>query len=212
MSNGWDFDAKSNNTTFVKTEYTKFPVGITRIRIIDDAPHMRWAHWWNPSKRYITCPGKTCPICEIRRRQKANGEIPTHNMTRRYSVNIINRETSKNELLEQGVGFFEDVRDLKEDLEKKNKSLKDADIKVKRRGTDKDDTSYRLDLDEIEALPSNLEKLLEKKYDLEAFYVPHDTESIIRLINGEKWEDVMYKNNNIENNTTSEDDEEVEIK
>lgn len=213
MSNGWDFSTSSNNnTTYIKTEYTKFPVGITRIRIVDDAPHMRWAHWWKQASRYVTCPGKNCPICEIRRRQKAESEPITINMTRRYSINIINKETGKLEVLEQGIGFFEEIKEMKDALAAKGLNLIDSDIAVKRRGTGQEDTSYRHDLGEATPLTKNEEKLLEKRYNFEEFYKPHEPALIQRLLNGEKWEDLFYKNNNENTGDSSEEDEEIVIK
>lgn len=213
MSNSWDFNSNSNNTTtYNKIEYTKFPVGITRLRIIDEgAPYIRWAHWFNPASRYITCPGKTCPICEIRRRQKANRETVTHGMTRRFSINVINKESGKTEVLEQGIGFFEEVKEMKDALVAKGLDLIDADITVKRRGTGQEDTSYRIDLGEEKPLTNAEAKLLEKRIDFAEHYKATEPEQIIRLLNGEKWEDVMYKNEN-NNNSSDEGDEEVELK
>ena len=63
----WDFEINSGGA---KAEFTKFPVGVTRIRVIDDEPNVRWTHWIQQHKRSINCPGKDCPICEIRRYQK----------------------------------------------------------------------------------------------------------------------------------------------
>lgn len=211
MTDAWDFSTNKSNTSYTKIDYTKFPVGITRIRIVDDAPYMRWAHWWPASKRYITCPGKDCPVCAIRRNQKANGEPVTINMTRRYSINVINKESGKLEVLEQGVGFFEEVKEMKDALQAKGLSLVDGDINVKRKGTDVNDTSYRLDLGENYPLLPNEQKLLSNKIDFTENLKPPEPEQILKLLNGEKWEDVMYNNNN-ENNTSSEADEEVELK
>lgn len=178
----WNFSTNNG-----KAEFTKFPVGITRIRIIDETPHIRWVHWMPAHKRTVNCPGKDCPICEIRRQQRTNKEPYTYGVSRRFTMNIFNYETGKIEIMEQGITFFEDLRDLKNDLEEENKTLQDAIIKVRRRGTGKDDTSYRLDIDgqAEEDLPA------EEITDLIEYFKPHTSEQILRLVNGETWEEVF---------------------
>ncbi len=200
---GWDFDSKSKSNT--KHNFTKFPVGITRIRIVDEEPFQRWTHWMPQFKRSINCPGKGCPICKIRKNQRANKEKETYSTTNRIAIQIINRETGKLEIMEQGRTFFEDLRDIMEELHDKNKKLIDVDIKVKRRGEGKDDTSYRLDIDKEYPLTEEDKKLINDKIDLSELFKPHDINKITRLLNGEKWEDVMYENNE------SNDDEVIEI-
>lgn len=189
---GWDLDTGSNGSG-TKTEFTKFPEGITRIRIVDEAPFQRWTHWQQKHKRSINCPGKGCPICDIRRNEKANKMPPTQAIAKRFAINVINRETNRLEILEQGKTFFEDVRDLMEDLKKEGKKLSDADFKVRRRGTTKDDTSYRVDIDEKYPLSDADLKLLENRVDLQAYFTPHTNEQILRILNGEAWEDVMKR-------------------
>lgn len=186
----WDF----NNNNGTKAEFTKFPVGITRIRIVDDEPYVRWTHWLPKFSRSINCPGKGCPICEIRKHQKANKEPYTYGVSRRIAINIINRETGKLEIMEQGINFFNDVRDLRHDLIEKGLSLIDADIKVRRRGTGKDDTSYRLDIDVQSPLSDEDKELIANKIDLQDYFKPHTFEQITRIVNGESWDDVMKSN------------------
>ena len=200
----WDFD---NSTGGSKADFTKFPTGITKIRVLDSAPHIRWIHWMNNLKKSITCPGNGCPICNIRKKQKEAGEDYTYNMTRRFAMNILNRETGKIEIMEQGITFFQDLKDLAEELAEENKLLIDADLKVKRRGTGKDDTSYRIDIDEEYELSDNDKKLMEEMKDLEEYFKPTTPEQIQRLINGESWEDVMSSSEEVK-----EKEPEVQIK
>lgn len=192
MSNGWDLSiGGGSKASSKKAEFTAFPVGITRIRVIDDAPFMRWTHWWAAASRSINCPGRGCPICEIRRAAKANKQPATHGMSRRYAINIINRETNRAEIMEQGVGFFEDLRDLREELTKQDTDLQGADIKVKRRGSGQDDTSYRLDIDVVAPLSEADEKLAQDKTNLEEYFKPHPPEQILELLNGKPWLEVF---------------------
>jgi hypothetical protein len=207
----WDFDTK-NDSSSKKAEFTKFPEGITRIRIVDSAPTIRWTHWLNQHKRSINCPGRGCPICNIRQKQKVNKEPYSYNMTRRFAINVLNRETGKVEIMEQGKTVFEDIRDLIEDLRIKGITLGDTDLRVKRRGTGKDDTSYRVDLDEKSPLTDAELKLIEEnRMDLEDYFKSHTAEQITRILSGEKWEDVMSGTTTSEADE-EESDEEVEIK
>ena len=201
----WNLQNESS-TSGGKAEFTKFPEGITKIRIVDEQPHIRWAHWVQKISRSVNCPGKGCPICEIRRQQKANKEPYTYGMTRRYALNVLNRETGSVEIMEQGITFFEDLRDLLEELESEGKTFFDVDLKVKRRGTGKDGTTYRIDLDEECPLSEEDQKKIDEgKIDLNEFFKPHTVEQLTRLVNGEEWSDIIASSNN------DDEDEKVEI-
>ena len=192
----WDLDDKKQSN---KVEFTKLPEGITRLRIVDDAPYSRWVHWMPQFKRSVNCPGtNVCPIDKIRKKQKDAGETPTYGIAKRFAIHVINRETGKLEILEQGKTFFEQLRDLNTD----EGDLREYDIKVRRRGSGLD-TSYRVDVAERTALSENDEKLLEGKVKLNEFFKPHTVEQIERLLAGEAWDDVM------KNISESEDDEEI---
>ncbi len=189
---GWDFDSgKSGNS--MKAEFTKFPVGITRIRVIDGEPFERWSHYMPSLKRSVNCPGRECPICEIRRQQRANKQPYTYDGGRRLVMNVINRETDRIEIMDQGITFYQDLRDIMMDLKEEGKTLNDVDLKIRRRGMGKDDTSYRIDVDKEYPLSADDEKLIEGKIDLPQYFTPHSPEKILRIIQGEDWNDVFAK-------------------
>ena len=213
---GWDLGGNGGEDK-KKAEFTKFPVGITRIRILDEIPFTRWTHWLMKFKRSLNCPGKGCPICEIRKQQKANKETQTYAMARRVAINVYNYETKRVEIMEQGVTFFEDLRDLMQDLSDEGKDLRDAIIKVRRRGESKDDTSYRIDVDKFEPLTEEEKEEYQKDIvDLKEFFKPHSTEQVLRIVNGEEWDEVMKQNNEeTKQDAQSEDsesDEDFEVK
>lgn len=182
----WDLDGGASGGS--KVEFTKFPVGATRIRVLDPAPHVRWTHWMQKFKRSINCPGmKVCPIDDIINKQKANGEVPTYTRSRRYAINIFNYETGKVEVMEQGKTFMEDLKMIMSDLADDNKTLSDVVLKVRRTGTGKDDTKYRIDqAGDAEGNPP-----VEGITDLQEYFKPHTVEQITRLLKGEEWDDVM---------------------
>lgn len=204
----WNFDTPGGNGT--KAEFTKFPAGITKIRILDDAPNVRWTHWLQQHKRSVNCPGKGCPICEVRRQQKANKEPYTYAMGRRFAMNIYNLETGKVEIMEQGIGFFEDLRDIRTDLESQGADLRNAILKVRRRGTGKDDTSYRIDIEEIKVLSADeLKALTDQRIDLDEYFKPHTNEQVLRVISGEAWDAVMKTEHTESNDNGESEDFEV---
>jgi hypothetical protein len=170
---------------------------------------MRWTHWWPTSKRSINCPGKDCPICEVRRAAKANKQPQVHGMSRRFAINVINRETNRAEIMEQGVGFFEELRDLRTDLLAEKKDLTDVDLKVRRRGTGQDDTSYRIDIDEEKQLSPSDKEMIKNKTNLEEYFKAHEPAQILRLLQGEKWEDVFASKAQDAQDDSSDGDEEV---
>lgn len=197
---GWDLDGGQ------KKEFTKFPVGTTRIRVLDSAPHRRWTHWIASAKRAINCPGMNiCPIDDIIDKQKANKEPATYNRAQKFSLNIFNYETGKVEIMEQGKGFMEDLKLVMSDLKAEGKGLSDAILKVRRTGSGKDDTKYRIDV-----LEHTDEPIPEGTTDLAEYFKPHTVEQITRIVNGEAWADVMGAPKE-EEDAPAENDEEIEI-
>lgn len=207
-----------------KTNFTKFPVGVSRIRVLDEQPDVRWTHWLNQYRKSVNCPGRGCPIDEIRRQQKANGEPYTYGMSRRFAINIWNYETNQVEVMEQGITFMEDLRDVMTDIKEDGGNLSDFILKVRRRGTAQDDTSYRIDKDE--AVPANELNKEYEKTNLREYFKPHTPEQILALINftpitgaptefQDHWNEVMgYGQDNASDNddTQTGGAEEIEIR
>lgn len=173
MSRSWDLDGDSG-----KVEFTRFPVGDTRIRVLDSAPHVRWTHWMNQFGRSINCPGiNECPVDDISRKQRANKEKTTYNSVKKFSLNVYNYETQKVEIMEQGINFMEDLKVLMQDLQDDGAELSEAIIRVRRTGTGMNDTRYRLDINERidEPIPDGVVKL-------EEYFKAHTKEQITELL------------------------------
>lgn len=196
---GWDLDGDSN-----KAEFTKFPVGVTRIRILDDAPHIRWTHWLNQFNRSVNCPGpRDCPIDEIISRQRANGEKETYSRARRFAMNIYNYETGRNEIMEQSKTFMEDLKLVMQDLAEEGKRLRDVVLRVRRTGTGRQDTTYRIDIDGDATEEAQLDGVI----DLVDYFKPHTPEQIRQLLavkenHREEWDRIMQ----------GDDEEEIEVR
>lgn len=181
MSN-WDFgntpdtDKQSDN----KKNFTKFPAGNNFIRVLDAEPHMKWIHWMPQFGRSIVCPGN-CPIDAIRKKEKAAGVDPTYSMQRKFAMNVYNHGTQRLEIMDEGITFMEDLRDIREDLLDQGKNLCDAVLKVKRRVTD-GKTSYRIDIDRIEPLSDAENEAFQQRTDLKEYFKPHTVEQIQRML------------------------------
>lgn len=188
----WDtaFEENGGSNT-EKMEFVKFPEGITRLRVIGTAPHTRWTHWMPQFKRSVNCPGQGCPICNLIKDAKANGETSRYNTQKKFAILAINRETGKVEILDQGKQFFEDLREVRGDNLAAHGEMSNYDIKVKRRGTTKDDTTYRVDFLEASPLSSDDEKLAKNAPSLDEYFQPHPREAIVRILNGEAFDEVM---------------------
>lgn len=207
MGYSWDLDGGEQQ----KVEFTKFPVGTTRIRVLDKMPFVRWTHWIpgvtkDGKGRSINCPGmKVCPIDDIINREKANGMKPRYSRTKRYAMNIFNYETGRIEIMEQGKTFMEDLKLIRDDLKEEGKELSDVILKVRRTGTSKDDTKYRIDVlgDATEEMPK------EGITDLAEYFKPHTPEQINRILAGEKWEDVFATE---ETESKTDNDEDIELR
>ena len=85
------------------------------------------------------------------------------------------------------------------DLKEQGLKLSDVDIKVRRRGQGKDDTSYRLDIDKEYPLSDSELELIKTKPDLSTHFKPHTVEQLQRLINGESWDDIFSKSEEADN-------------
>lgn len=207
---GWDFENNSGDGK--KITFTKFPVGITKFRILEEAPYIRWIHWLDEHKNAVNCPGRACPICEIRKQQKANKEEYSIPMSRRFDINIYNYNTNEVEVMEQGKTFFQDILDLREEIINKGNKIEDVIFKVKRKGTGQNDTNYRIDVDEIKPLTDEEVLEYEEKITVfETYFAPTEPDKIVKLLNGDSWKVAMgYQD--AEEPTTSEDDESFEVK
>lgn len=206
----WDLDNGTSNTD--KAEFTKFDEGVTVIRLAEDNPSVRWTHWMPIPRRSATCPGKGCPICDIRNVQKANNEPLSYNVARRFALQILNRSTGKLEIMEQGITFFEDLKDVRAMIHEKGKDILDVDIAVRRRGTGKDNTSYRLDPEKEYKYTEEDIKMLEKTVDLNEYFTPHTPEQLTRVINGEDWNEVMYPKNEESKEEATDNSEDFQLK
>lgn len=200
-----------------KTDFVKFPEGITKLRVIDMRIHVRWVHWMPQFSRSVNCPGSNkCPVCAVRKAAKDAGEKQKYGLSKRFAINVINRETKAYEILDQGKEFFEDLKIIRmeginppDPDDKPLGDLIEYDIKVRRTGLKQEDTKYRIDADKKYPLSSEDKELAKSAKDLAEYFKPHTTEQIQRLLNGEQWNDVMSTQASSE--SSSEQEEAIEV-
>ena len=187
----WNMVSSSSNNDKKETNYAKFNEGDSYIKILSIEPAIRWQHWVPKVNRALTCPGNDiCPICALRKAQKAAGETPNISMSKRFSMVIYNYTTNKEEIMEQGTTFFEDLRDIKVDVEKDGKTLRDVQIRVRRRGTGTN-TSYRLDVHNDEPITKEEQAIIDNIVDLKEFFKPATVEQCQAAIDGASWEEIL---------------------
>lgn len=201
---GWsDVSSKDNpQQGSERLEFITFAEGSTIIRVVDKEPHSRWTHWMNSIKRTINCPGKGCPICNLIAEAKANKETPKYSSTKKHIMHVINRSSGKLELLDQGKTFMEQLLAFHQEVG----DVRTYDIKVIRKGTTQNDTTYTLIPLPQKPLSEDDEKLLENKIDLIEWTKPPTFEQILDLLNGKDPKEVF--SNKVD---TQEDDEQIDF-
>lgn len=205
MSETWNF--KGNDNQGNKLEYATLAEGITKIRILDDAPVVYFAHWSPSDKRFINCPGMNdCPICALRKVQKEQGLDFTFGTSRKIAIRVWNYNTERIEILEKGVTFFDDLHLLMQDLAEEGVPLQDAIIKIRRTGTGKDNTKYRIDLDSKSPIEDTVYDKLKETPLIKDQVKPHTVEFIKRVLDGEAMKDIYESMKSANNGNTTEDE------
>lgn len=168
-----------------KVPYTKFPEGLTKIRVLDAEPYSWWQHWIPSTKTSVSCMSNDCPICEVISKEKAAKETPTYNNSRRHALRVWNYSTNQMEIMIQGRGFMQNLLALHEEVG----DIRTYDIKIKRSGNDVT-TTYTA----LPTAPSEFE-FADKIYDvdMEDLFKAPDRATMIQLMQGKKWADL--KNN-----------------
>lgn len=177
-----------------KVEFTKFPEGLTVIRALDKDPYSYWNHWLPKQGMGTSCLGaKECPICHVIAESKANKVTAPYSSTKRHAIRIWNYTTNRMEIMAQGKNFFSDLQTLHKDVG----DITTYDIKVKRTGTEMNDTKYML----LPAAPSEFafagnESIVD--VDWAVTLKPIDKDKLLLLMEGKSIEEVFKKSDDEE--------------
>lgn len=190
MSLGWNAVLDSSNGEGGdKVEFVKLPVGITKLRLLDEQPKAIWKHWIQAANdgkgMSVTCSGKdTCIVCKVNREMEAQGLKKKYTVSRAFAMNSLVTENGeeKVQILEKGAGLFSSFYTLKTQMG----DLINYEVNITRTGTKMNDTKYMaLPVMPFVALTdTRKEEILAKRIDLEEFYKPLTREAIEILMNG----------------------------
>ena len=184
---GWEVLDETQPTMTTKTEFTKLQNGITELRFLDESPFVRWAHWINTAKRNISCLGATCPVCESIKASKSAGARPAYTSNRKFAMHVLNLNTGKVEILEQGKTFFTQLRALHEEIG----DIRNYNIKVKTQNAGSTDVTYTLmPMSPTELNEEQLEMVKDLKAFEEVFKVP-TREQVLQLMSGSTPDEVF---------------------
>lgn len=192
MSLGWNLNDNNGGGGGNKSSFTRFPEGITRIRVLlaeGEAPFMRWAHWMPQFQRKVTCPGN-CPIDELIRIAKANKQTPTYQNSRNFSLNIWNYDTNKAEILEEGItmiealqdGIEEVIADYLEDNPGADVRVSDFVLKVRKKMGSTGKNTWRVTLDTVAPMEEEVEKAFINRVNLVEYFKKPTNEQIRELL------------------------------
>ena len=199
---GWDAVRNAGNKESEGLDYIKFKEGSTPIRIIGE-PVVRWRHWIKSLNAGYFCPGPGCPVCEMNKRHKDNTGQTLHATSRRYSVQVIDREDNKIKIMDGSQALFDNLLMMMDEVG----DLETFDVKINRKGTGLDTTWGVIPQPISELSDDDLELIDGFAVDLDEYLNIPTREQWLQLLEGEEPADV-FKPNNYEE---EEDDEEVEV-
>lgn len=224
MMNGWEsVGTKEGQGEGKEVKYIKFPEGVSIIRLLDEAPRSYWQHWIGKAQNGkgcgIACIGKTCPICEIIKQEKANkSKTRTYTAKMTHSINVLVKKLGTQELnevmvLEQGNGLFGQIKDQMTMLQTMGMStdLRNVDLIVNRTGSGFNDTKYSVMVNMSTAKPLTEEEKALEKYELTEIKPKLDREQVIELMSGKSLDEVCKTDESIEPAEISEEVPEVDF-
>lgn len=187
---GWDDVNNESGGEKAKVEFASFDSGkATEIRVLDKEPFSRWAHWMASIKRSLTCPGKDCPICNIIKEQKANGETPKYASSKRHSILIWNYSTNRIEMFEGGNEVFGQLAVFKDNVGE----LSTYTLKVIKSGKGKD-TKYQFIPQPPSPVSTDVVKAYEEfvtGFDAKDYYKAFTYEQMVMVIQGKTLEEIF---------------------
>ena len=181
-------DNSGNGNGGAKKNFTKFPEGITKIRVLlgeGERPFMRWTHWLPQFERKITCPGFGCPIDELIKTAKANKQTPPYQSNRAFSINIWNYDTGRLEILEEGITMIEILQDaLMEALEDNPVAhITDFVLKVrKKKSASTGKNTWTITLDDVVPMNDEEKKAFDERTEFDEYFKAPTIEQVRDLL------------------------------
>jgi hypothetical protein len=141
----------------------------------------------------------------MRKHQKANDIPQTYQNRKMFGLNVFNYDTNRVEIMEQGITFIADLRDVMEEVTNPSEEgeigrpLHEVILKVKRRGTGQDDTKYRIDVDGERSMNDEERAIYDNQVNLDEYFKSHTPEQIMKLLQvtenfPEAWIEIILNN------------------
>lgn len=206
---GWNEIANGQGTQngeAKEVNYTKLPVGQTKIRILDEEPYSRWTHWIQQANggkgQSIDCIGNGCPICEEVKKAKKEKTKAKYNSTQSHCINIYNYNTKQVELLDKGNKIFGQIATIFSQMG----DVRNYDLTITRTGEDLGSINYTtLPVFPPKELDEALKKVCEVTYDIQALKSKLTREQILMLMAGKSLADFINNEEEQSNDLSNED-------
>lgn len=184
----WNDINNGNNSGAKEVKYVKFPVGKTKLRVLDAEPYSRWTHWIpqanNGKGMSVDCIGKGCPVCALIADDKKNKRDKRYRASKSHAINVLVREQGSNPvnevmIMDKGNSIFGMMADLMGEMG----DLRNFDITVTRRGESLGDITYTV-LPVYPPTPLTAEEIALEKYDIKELRKPLTAEQVNTLLAG----------------------------
>lgn len=200
---------QGNSNQSEEVKYVKFPIGITKLRILDEQPFSRWTHWIpqanNGKGMSVNCLGKGCPVCKAMAEDKKANRKKRYNASKSHALNVFVHETKVNgqvtpvkevQILDKGNGIFGGLYAIFEQMG----DLRNYDVTVTRVGENLGDIKYTiLPVYPPSELSQQDKQIASIKYDVEEVKKSFTAEEIETLLSGG-----TIQKENTESSNTSE--------
>lgn len=183
-----DVNNNGNGGSSTEVKYVKFPVGKTKLRVLDAEPYSRWTHWIKAANAgkgmSVDCIGKGCPVCRAIVEDKKAKREKRYSSSKSHAINVLVKDqlgTAVNEvqILDKGNSIF----GMMADIMSESGDLRGYDLTITRRGESLGEISYTV-LPVYPPTPlTDSEKALEK-VDIKEMRKPLTAEQIEVLMAG----------------------------
>lgn len=232
MTNGWDLVQDNNSFENEKqqVEFLKVPVGRTKVRILEAAPHAYQEYWSNRGNggkgTSIPYLGKGVCLLEQENKEYLDEHLPKAKaikdpdkrkkemrkvyanqpwkLRQKFAINVIDRTDGQVKVLDKGLAVFRELKKYAQDAEYGD--LRNYDVTVERSGEGLT-TEYSVIPARSNTPLTDEEKAMEL-YDIETYrdFSHFTPEQILAVAKGATWQEVAD-----ENSPTEEDIEETNI-
>lgn len=195
---GWDNVGNTGSNNGAKEKkYLKLESGTTTLRVLDEAPGVRWTHWLpegNEGKGFsVNCAGTDCPVCKIMAEKKRAGQKCKYSSRKLHAINVLNKADNTTYILDQGVKIFNGLKTLLTEMG----DLRKYDVKIVKTGEGFTNIDYQVfPVFPPEELSAELKtKADAEKHDIDEQIKPNTIEEINQLMEGKPLSEVFGNGN-----------------